>query len=161
MPARSRAFRWAPALCWMVVIFFASTDAFSAAHTSRIIEPILIWLWPHIPSQAIDLAHFLVRKTAHFAEYGILGILLWRAVPEHRSNPEVADWWRAGMAVMVATFYAASDEYHQTYIPSRGPSVRDVVIDACGAAFTVLLICLANRQRTRRPPTTGTPSPAI
>jgi VanZ family protein len=142
----------------MALIFMASTDVLSAAHTSLVIEPFLLRLFPHISAQALEAVHIGIRKTAHLFEYGILGILLWRAIPEHKANPEVADWWRAGVALLVATSYGASDEFHQRFVSSRGSSVHDVVIDACGAAIALAILSLANRQRTRPP--AAAPSPA-
>ena len=159
MPARSRIVLWLPAVGWMLVIFLASTDALSASHTGQIVEPILLRLFPHITFAELELAHLAIRKTAHLIEYGTLGLLLWRAIPEHRTNPEIADWWRAGTALLVATFYAATDEYHQSFVPSRTASVRDVVIDCCGAAIALTFVLLANRPRHPRPPD-GDPSPA-
>ena len=152
MPARSCLTRWIPVLCWMALIFMTSTDALSAAHTSGFIEPFLLRLFPHISPQTLDAVHFCIRKGAHLTEYGILGILLWRALPEYKGSPDVADWRRAGVALLAATFYAATDEYHQSFVPSRGPSVHDVLIDACGAAIALTIVCLANRQRARRAP---------
>jgi len=134
----------------MVVIFIASTDAFSAEHTGSWIVPILRRLFPHLTVRNVEDLHYFVRKCAHFVEYSILGSLLWRAIPEHKTNPEVADWWRACTALLVATFYAATDEYHQSFVPSRTSSVHDVLIDAFGASVAVLIVCLVNRQRARR-----------
>jgi VanZ family protein len=142
----------------MSVLFGASTDGFSAQHTGRFIIPLLLHFFPHISSQAIDLIHLGIRKAAHLAEYSILGILLWRATPVHKTNPEVADWWRAGVAVLVATFYAATDEYHQSFVPSRVSSLHDVLIDMCGAAIAVTILSLANRNRPPNP--TAAPAPA-
>jgi VanZ family protein len=136
----------------------ASTDALSAAHTSRYIEPFLRWLFPHISDQALDFLHLCVRKMAHLFEYGVLGVLLWRAIPEHKTNPEITDWWRIGTALLVATLYGATDEFHQTFVPSRGASVHDVVIDACGAAVALGIVSLANRQRARRVAAAGASS---
>ena len=143
----------------MALIFMASTDAFSAAHTIRWFEPILVYLFPHISPQALDFVHFCIRKGAHLTEYGVLGILLWRAIPEPRTRPEIAIWSRAGVALLVATVYAATDEYHQSFVPSRTSSVRDVCIDTCGAALALAILCMANRPRSRRPPD-AEPSPA-
>jgi VanZ family protein len=160
MAAKFRLARWVPVLCWMTVIFLASTDALSAAHTGGFITPLLLRLFPHISPRALDWIHLGIRKSAHLVEYGILGLLLWRAIPEHRTSPEVTDWWRAGVALLVATFYGATDEFHQCFVPSRGPSVHDVMIDSCGAAIALTLICLATRQRPRRNPDAAAPSPA-
>jgi VanZ family protein len=134
----------------MAIIFLASTDALSAQHTGSWIIPILWRLFPHMAFQSIDLTHFFIRKCAHLIEYAILGSLLWRAVPEYKAHPEVADWCRAGIAILVATFYASTDEYHQSFVPSRGPSIHDVVIDACVATVAVIIVCLASRQRNHR-----------
>ena len=151
--------KWLPVLCWMSLIFMASTNALSAGHTGAIIIPFLLRLFPHMSQRALDWIHLGIRKTAHLVEYGILGLLLWRAIPEHRPSPEVADWWRAGVALLVATFYGATDEFHQSFVPSRGPSVHDVMIDACGAAIALTVTCLANRGRPRRN-AQAAPSPA-
>ena len=43
----------------------------------------------------------------------------------------------AGQAVLVAAAYAFTDEFHQRYVPSRTPSLRDVAIDSAGAAIGV------------------------
>jgi hypothetical protein len=71
---------WLPALCWAVVIFSLSTDAFSADHTGRILRPILFWLMPHLTERGFDAIHFFVRKTAHFMEYFIFCLLLYRGI---------------------------------------------------------------------------------
>lgn len=134
----------------MAIIFTASTDGFSAAHTSRFIEPLLLRLFPHISAQALDTIHLCIRKSAHLAEYAILGGLLWLALPEYKVGPEFADWGRAGMAILVATGYAATDEFHQLFVPSRGASGHDVLIDACGASVAVILLCLCNRRGVRQ-----------
>jgi len=61
-----------PLVVWMAVIFAASTSALSGANTSRVVGPILRWLFPQISEAEIETAHFVVRKAAHFAEYAIL-----------------------------------------------------------------------------------------
>lgn len=134
----------------MAIIFTASTDLFSGAHTSVFILPFLHWLLPHASWQRIDFIHFCIRKCGHLTEYGILGVLLWRAVPERKHNPGAADWMRAMVALAVATAYAATDEYHQSFVPSRTAAVHDVVIDACGALVGLACIGVASVRRGRR-----------
>ncbi len=145
----ARSFRfwpWLLVVIWMGVIFYLSTDAFSATHTGSFIIPVLLRLFPHLSWQAIESIHLFIRKLGHIFEYGVLGILLWRASPERKSSPGSADWWRAGVSLVVATIYGATDEYHQLFVPSRGASVHDVMIDMCGAAIALLMVCLANRN---------------
>jgi VanZ family protein len=135
---------WLPALLWMAVIFGASTDLLSGARTSRFIGPVLRWFQPDLSDQAIRRVQLVVRKGAHVAEYAIFSILLYRAL--RRSRREEVEitrdgWCRACAfgAVLIATLYAASDEWHQSLVPSRDGTVHDVIIDSAGAALGLLL----------------------
>jgi len=146
MNNRSMPSRWIPVVCWMAVIFTNSTDSMSSVHTSRFIEPLLRFLFPHLSPDAIDTIHLLIRKSAHVFEYGLLGVLLWRALPGAvKAGP---DWRRAGLALAIAAGYGATDEFHQRFVPSRGASVHDVVIDACGAAAALTAVMLVRRKRS-------------
>jgi len=134
----------------MAVIFSASADAGSAQHTSRFLAPVLHWLFPHLSAQGIGELVFIVRKIAHVVEYAVLGVLLWWALRSSvRGDPRPWSWRNAGLALGLATLYAASDEVHQLFIPSRQGSAQDVVIDACGAAGGLLLLWLFRRVRKR------------
>lgn len=144
---------WLPPIALMGLIFFISTDFGSAEHTSGFIEPILRWLKPDISRDAIDQAHFLFRKAGHLTGYAILGILWWRALM-HRISPTASHspGMNAATALVISALYAASDEYHQSFVPSRGASVHDVMIDTCGAlvGLALALIWWAWRFRVER-----------
>ena len=136
---------WAPVLIWLVLIFIGSTDLMSAEHTSRIIGPILRWLHPTISPQTVAQVQTMVRKTAHISEYAVLAMLCFRAV--------TMTLW-PNRAVLVAAivlsccaFFAASDEFHQSFVPSRTASLRDVVIDICGATIGVVLYSLFRQRK--------------
>ena len=135
---------WLPVAIWLGVIFFGSTDLMSAEHTSRIIAPFLRWLRPDISPEAISQVQFFVRKAAHLIEYAILAMLLWRAIVRGTKAER-------GMAILsinvwlAATLVAACDEYHQSFVPSRGAAWGDVLIDSSGAIFGLLL---ARRKAT-------------
>jgi VanZ family protein len=128
---------WLPVICWMAVIFLASTDTMSAEHTSRVIEPFLRWLIPGISQSAVNTIHFYIRKAAHVTEYAIFAILLCRAVV--LSRKDLGIWKSVPIALGIAAVYAASDEFHQSFVPSRTASVRDVCIDTCGAMLGIAL----------------------
>lgn len=51
------------------------------------------------------------------------------------------------MALMFAVLFAASDEWHQTFVPGRDGCVRDVVIDASGASVAALILMIKARQK--------------
>ena len=130
---------WLAVVVWAVVISTFSTDAFSADHTSRIILPILHALLPHASAIAIDTLHHLIRKCAHVFEYFIFGVLLFRAVRSPARGWNVR--W-AAIALFLAALFAASDEFHQSFVPSRGPSVWDALLDTSAAAAAQLVLWL-------------------
>jgi len=80
-----------------------------------------------------DMLSFLIRKTAHFSEYALLGFFLMRFI----STYPIKGW--IPIAWGVATFYAGTDELHQFFISGRSARISDVMIDSCGALFGVLL----------------------
>ncbi len=139
---------WLPVLAFMALIFSASSDRKSAQHSSRIIEPLLRWLFPHLTDDTVGLIVFLVRKCAHLTEYAILGLLLWRAM-RASSAPGARGWsWRLVRNVLLcAALYAMTDEFHQWFVPDRQASVWDVLIDSAGAAAGLLGLWALGRWR--------------
>jgi VanZ family protein len=98
----------------------------------------------------IDSLHFLFRKCCHLAEYAVLGLLVWRALHQPQKNqPKPWRWTEAGLTLAVVLLYAASDELHQIFVPTRTAHVSDVFIDTAGAAFALLLLWLAGKSFKR------------
>jgi VanZ family protein len=147
-PRKLRA--WIPTLLWLCVLAAFSTDAFSAEHTGSVLLKILRALFGHIPHHVFQQIHFYVRKSAHFCSYGFLGALAffsWRT-----TFPAPTRWtfrWSV-LAVLLVAVAAASDEYHQSFIPSRTSSVHDVFLDVVGAFFFQVAIALWLRWRDVR-----------
>jgi VanZ family protein len=139
---------WLPVLVWMALIFTASSDTHSYERSSRIIAPLLYWLFPHIASGTVDSVVFIARKCAHFTEYAVLALLLWRAFRRPQKNhPRPWNWREAGMALASVALYAASDEFHQIFVPTRTPQVHDVVLDTLGGAAGLFALWLFGRWR--------------
>jgi len=136
---------WLPVLIWLGFIFIGSTDVLSAEQTSRFLVPFLRWLKPDISAEVLLRIHFLVRKLGHVTEYAILAALLWRAL---RGGKNL----RAKMSILFLTastacaIFAATDEFHQSFVPSRTAAVGDVFIDICGALIG-LMICVMFSSR--------------
>jgi VanZ family protein len=129
----------------MLVMFAGSTDLLSAEHTSRFLVPFLRWLDPTISYRTIQTIHVALRKVAHFAEYAILATLLWRALRgTFGAMPRFAV---STVTFLVAALFAASDEYHQAFMPSRTPSVRDALVDCFGTLVAVLICAAISRAR--------------
>jgi VanZ family protein len=117
---------WLPPVLWMSVIFILSA------------QPTL----PHYPEALLDL---VLKKAGHMIEYGILAFLLWRALSRGRVS-----WLALVTTFVVSVLYAASDEYHQTFVPGRNGTPVDVGIDAVGALVALLIVRSLGRKGRRR-----------
>jgi VanZ family protein len=119
-------------------------SAFGTAHVTNH-WAILRWLNPSISPETIVHIQFFVRKAGHVTEYAILAALLWRAL-------RGGTVWRMKMSMLFVlvwigcALFAASDEFHQSFVPSRTASGNDVIIDICGALIG-LTICIAVGSR--------------
>lgn len=131
----------------MLLIFTGSTGLLSESRTSRFLEPALRWLWPGLSDDRLWRLIYFLRKAAHVTEYAILAVLLLAALNgTFRLRPTGWSWRRAGLVLLLCGTYAASDEFHQSFEPTRYASVVDVAIDASGAAAALIILWLV-RQR--------------
>jgi VanZ family protein len=160
-PEQSRLRRYAPLIIWMALIFFASTGEFSASNTTLVIKPLLRWLFPHISDERIAVFHFLLRKCGHFSEYAILGMLAAQAFIASSHARLRRHWFLAG--VILVGIYAFSDEYHQSFVPTRTASIYDSLIDILGGVTALVLVAMwrQRRQRVRNSGGGSEPSPLV
>ena len=89
-----------------------------------------------------DTLAFVVRKLAHFTIYFLLGLNSFLLF--YHANDE-RNWHYESKIILLISLvfcllYAISDEFHQSFIVGRGPSSRDVMIDACGFGIANLLL---------------------
>lgn len=140
MTARFTSFlsRYLPLIAWLAFISYASSNSFSAANTSRIIGPLVLWLFPHTSAETMATIHFIIRKIAHFTEYAILGFLAARAF-RTSPRPAISGRWFLICATLVVV-YALMDEYHQSFVPSRTASIFDSLIDMAGGLTALLVV---------------------
>jgi VanZ family protein len=123
-------------LVWIFAIFLFSTDSFSSGETSRVIVPALKFLFPALSPEHLQVAHLICRKAGHILEYFVLGVLAWRATaatPALWIRPELLT---VGLVLVVAL----SDEFHQSFVPSRTSALGDVGYDFFGGVMGLLLM---------------------
>jgi VanZ family protein len=148
MQGWNRVKQWLPAVLWAILISAASTDTFSASHTSSVIIPILHWLFPSAGPETLERIHFFIRKSAHFTEYFVFSVILLRSL---RGDEKV---WRlrwAIWALAIAAGYSMLDEFHQSFVPSRTASPWDSLLDTTGAAAAQVLAGFWSWIRRRYP----------
>ena len=121
---------WLAVLIWMGIIFSFSCQ--NDTQSGGLSEEIMLFLARLIHRLApgaslnLDILHLIVRKTAHFTIYFILGILVANAL-----HPSSKQKWLIAFAACV--LYALSDELHQLFVPGRVFSLTDVGIDSLGS----------------------------
>ena len=97
----------------------------------------LIFALSSVPDLGTGLGGWdlVLRKLAHAAEYAVLGALLLRATA------------RPGIAFVLGSVYAVSDELHQAFVPGRAGSPLDVALDAVGVAIGIVLWQVVRARR--------------
>lgn len=133
--------RYVPLILWIGIIFFLSSSQGSMSETSRIIRPILEFLFPGASPETISFYHGVIRKFAHFAEYAVLGFLAFRASLRSRfqDRPFVA-------SILLALAIAVIDETGQSFSAERTGSVVDVLIDVAGACCAIAIVWLVGKR---------------
>ena len=114
MSVRALLSLWLPPLAFMGLIFFGSAQ-------------------PDLTTR-LGVLDFVGRKLVHAGEYALLCLLWWRAL-RTVTAPRAAL-----IAAVVAVAYAASDEFHQAFVPGRHGTPVDVAIDAFGASVAALVV---------------------
>lgn len=119
----SRVYRWGPALVYMALIFYSSSQ----------------------PDPAPILTKNIWDKLLHGGGYAVLGLLDWWALRRGGLS------WRvvAVLAIALASAYAATDEFHQKFTPGRTSDVEDWIADTVGAAMAVVSATVLTRRFTQ------------
>lgn len=125
-------------VAWACLIFYLSTVGFGASFTKWLLYLILDLLRVTVSAHTFDVLHLCLRKLAHMTEYSIFCLLLYA------SFLDADDFeWRPRLAlrsVVIAAVYSLSDEYHQSFVAGRTPSIVDCGIDTVGASLATLIV---------------------
>ena len=140
-----RLSRWLPVALWAALISLFSTGWFTGERTGAVLLPILAVLFPGASASELGAIHHAVRKLAHFTEYLVLSVLLYRAL----SGGRRWDARAAGLALALAGTYALADELHQWFAPARGASPLDCLVDVAGAIVGQGLVAATRRRVSR------------
>ncbi len=123
--------RWGPVVAWASLIWVFSTDSFRGSETRGLLEPLFEVLLPWASAEQLKIVHAGVRKLAHITEYAVLALLVFRAL---YAGPLTVGRSLLG-AIVLSAAYAATDEFHQSFVASRTGAVSDVLLDTFGAGL--------------------------
>lgn len=120
-----KIYRMLAVLTGIMIFYFSNQPANISSMQSDFIYKLL-----RIDLQSMGIE---IRKVAHFTIYFILGFFL--ALSRKRLGKQ-----QISENILLIFLFAISDEFHQSFIPGRGPSFKDVLIDTSGAMTSTLLI---------------------
>lgn len=147
---KNKIIYWLIVICWMGVIFFFSAQNAEQSNQSSgwVIDKLFSIQYLSSVEQVADsfFMQFSVRKIAHFSEYLVLGILLFKAFEQGKLLNKNFVY----KAFLVSVFYALTDEFHQAYIPGRSAQWQDVLLDCFGAFVGILCILFFTRKSWKR-----------
>jgi len=146
---------WFPSAIWLAIIAVESTNLGSAEHTARILYPIFHFVFG-MNSARFAVWHALFRKAGHVFGYFTLSVLLfrsWRATFPRLSTRWCLQW--ATVALLSTSLVEILDEGHQSFLPSRTSTFRDVILDSTAgllaqiALFAILRLYFRIEQSVR------------
>lgn len=125
-------------LCMIAIFWFSSQNAeqsgeMSLSLTHRIFGTIGGWVGVDEIEPFIDILDMLVRKSAHLVIYGILGFCVSNTIMQITENKRYIFW----ISLVWCSFYAATDELHQHFVPGRAGMWQDWVLDTVGALIGI------------------------
>ncbi len=129
-------------LIYMGIIFYFSHQTGVSSQSS---SDILVDGYVNILNSNLDLevVSLVIRKSAHFISFGILASVMFFTLKSFKVNILK----NIIISFIFTAFYAATDEFHQTFIIGRSGEVKDVLIDSMGAIFFLLVLYLIYRRR--------------
>lgn len=132
------------AIIWMGVIFMfsaqVSDESKSSSNkvTSAVVNTVISIKKENISEEKrqkiIEDKTFIVRKSAHFTEYFILGLIL---ILYLQTKEKLATKYII-LAIIFCVLYATSDEIHQLFVDGRSCKIMDILIDTCGSSLAIL-----------------------
>ncbi len=139
---------WIAAGLWLAIIVTESSEIGGASNTSRFLYPIFHFIFGMGMSR-FEFWHPILRKSGHVIGYFILSLLFfraWRATLPRQSARWALTWSRT--AWLMTTFVACLDEWHQAYVPGRGSSVHDVLLDSSAALVAQIVLWVLLRGKS-------------
>lgn len=128
---------YAPLVIWIVIIFGLGTQIGAMSETSRIIRPLLEFLFPETSPETLMIVHGHIRKLAHFTEYAVLALLAFRVF-----KPK----YPFLLSLLLVMAVAITDEANQSFMTTRTSSAWDVLLDISGGVVMLVLIWLVKRR---------------
>ncbi|MBQ7119149.1 MAG: VanZ family protein [Oscillospiraceae bacterium] len=140
-------------LYWMLFIYGFSAESGSvsggksmklAAFFERIFKNTIGRGLSYNTGDVVFTISHIMRKCAHMAGFFILAVLVFLLIES------IAEKRKLLSPIAFSVLFAASDEFHQMFVPGRGPSINDVGIDSCGVVLGVMFTALILKRARKK-----------
>ena len=125
--SRIKFFRFFSIVTMILIFWFSHQNGEESLKQSNFILQYL--------KEVLKIFNLDVRKLAHFTIYLVLGSSYFLSF-------KVLDKKSALVSIILTTLYACTDEFHQGFIPGRGPALKDILIDTLGGSLGITIIFL-------------------
>src|SRR5690606_10899005 len=126
----------AAAVLWCVAIFIATASPSATGGSTQA----LLQKFFQLSDEQAALVNVLFRKGVHLSAFGLLAFLFYMSFEKKRY---VIAW-------VLTTLYAATDEYHQTFLPNRDGTLADVALDSLGALIALSIVKVIQLLRMKQ-----------
>lgn len=143
---KSKIVRWIMLIIWASFIFFMSSmPGDVSSEQSDVVVKVIHDLGIDVNGLFGATITFIVRKIAHFSEYFILYVLIYRVVCLYVKEKKARI-----LTILFVFIYASSDEIHQAFVPGREAAFRDVMIDTSGGVLGFIVLSIINKVKNIR-----------
>lgn len=126
-------------ILWMLFIFkMSSYNSTSSNNQSGFIVNIISNI---LNFNDLDTLSFIIRKTAHFTEYFILGLLTYNMTYNYKK--------KTYLSIIICILYAISDELHQSLVPGRSCQILDILIDSSASILAIYLLSILYKFKSK------------
>ena len=139
-------------IIWMIIIFVFSAD--NGMQSSNKSDPLAHNIVSTLSKlthsdynklySKIDIVIFIIRKSAHFIVYFILGILVVRVLKDYNTFDKKLCY----ISIIICLLYATSDEIHQIFVNGRSGQLSDVILDTIASSISICLYFLKYRKKS-------------
>ena len=126
-----------------VIFNFSAQDGEKSGNLSLKVTNFIVNLFSKVKNMDTSLRmhyverlHPIIRKLAHFSIYCLVGF----SVMGFWCTFDIRNKYKLLWSILIGVVYAASDEFHQSFIPCRVPSIRDVCIDSAGVLTGIFVM---------------------
>ena len=128
-------------IIWLIIIFFFSADTgdISSNKSSKLSTIVSVFCKTE---ECKDKSEFIIRKCAHFTEYLILALLIINVIKDYKT----INYKLLLLTLILCLLYAASDEWHQTFVDGRVGNYKDVLLDTFGSFIGIIIYKIIKKE---------------